>query len=58
MGPPSDRQTHLEILSELSKIALNADRLDQLRSASSADELFEQLKAISAEPDTQFPPLF
>ena len=41
MGPPSDRQTHLGILSELSRMALNKDFLDSLRSATTAEELYK-----------------
>lgn len=47
MGPPADRQVHLEILSELSKIALNSEGMDKLRAANSSDELYELLKKIS-----------
>lgn len=43
-GPPIDRQTHLEILSQLSKIALNPQHLEELRSASTSAELYERLK--------------
>ena len=49
MGPPSDRQAHLEILSELSRIALNTDHLNRLRGAKSAAELYEQLNEISGQ---------
>ena len=37
MGPPSDRQTHLKILSSLSKMSLETNLLNDLRSASSRD---------------------
>ena len=43
MGPPSDRQTHLEILSELSRMALNKEFLDSLRSATTAEELYKRI---------------
>ena len=44
MGPPADRQIHLEILSTLAKMAIDRDCLKKLRSASSADELFERIQ--------------
>ena len=44
VGPPSDRQTHLEILSELSRMALNKDFLDSLRSATTAEELYKRIR--------------
>jgi len=44
VGPPSDRQTHLEILSELSRMALNKEFLDSLRSATTAGELYERIR--------------
>ncbi|MEM9944328.1 MAG: PTS sugar transporter subunit IIA, partial [Planctomycetota bacterium] len=44
MGPPSDRQAHLEILSELAKIALNDDCLKAIRSAQTPDELYQTIK--------------
>ena len=44
MGPPSDRQIHLEILSHLSKMALDNDCLNSLRSAESAEELYERIR--------------
>ena len=42
-GPPADRQAHLEILSELSRMALNTSFLDSLRSATTAEELYEKI---------------
>ena len=42
-GPPADRQVHLEILSELSKMALNTNFLDRLRSAKTPEELFQRI---------------
>lgn len=47
MGPPSDRQVHLELLSALSKIALNTEHLNKLRAATNPADLFESLKEIS-----------
>ena len=44
MGPPSDRQIHLEILSHLSKMALDNDCLNSLRSAESAEELYARIR--------------
>ena len=44
MGPPSDRQIHLEILSHLSKIALDTDCLKSLRAAETAEELYERIR--------------
>lgn len=44
MGPPSDRQIHLEILSKLSKMALDSDCLNDLRAAPTAEELYERIR--------------
>ena len=44
MGPPADRQIHLEILSKLSKMALNQECLADLRSAATREELFEHIR--------------
>ena len=44
MGPPVDRQIHLELLAELAKLALNRDCLKALRTAESAEELFERIQ--------------
>jgi amino acid transporter/mannitol/fructose-specific phosphotransferase system IIA component (Ntr-type) len=44
MGPPSDRQIHLEILSQLSKVALDKECLEKLRSAQSPEELYEGIR--------------
>ena len=44
MGPPADRQIHLEILSQLSKFVLNSDSLEKIRSASSSAELYERIQ--------------
>ncbi len=44
MGPPSDRQVHLEILSELSKITLNDECLANIRASKSSDEIYEHIK--------------
>ncbi len=49
MGPPSDRQVHLEILSELSKITLNPGYLAKLRAAKTDAELYERLQEISGK---------
>lgn len=43
-GPPSDRQVHLEVLSELARMALNRDFLDEIRSANSSEVLFERIQ--------------
>lgn len=43
MGPPADRQTHLEILSELSRMALNAQFLDSLRASTTSEELYSRI---------------
>ncbi len=44
MGPPSDRQTHLEILSQLAKIASDTSLLDDLRSCTTPDELYQRFQ--------------
>ena len=44
MGPPSDRQTHLEILSQLARIASDTSLLDDLRSCTTPDELYQRLE--------------
>ena len=41
MGPPADRQIHLKILGELSKLTLNPDYLTTVRAASSSSEILE-----------------
>ena len=41
LGPPSARTTHLKILAELSRLILNTDLLDQIRDASTSEELIE-----------------
>lgn len=47
MGPPADRQTHLEILSEMSKMALDREFLDRLRDAVTAEELYDLVRKFS-----------
>ncbi len=49
MGPPADRQIHLEILSQLSKMALSSDCLEDLRSAPSPEELYERIRKFCAK---------
>jgi len=44
MGPPSDRQIHLEILSHLSRMALNSDCIEDLRSAPTPKDLYERIR--------------
>lgn len=44
MGPPADRQIHLEILSQLSKLVLNSSCLEELRSATTSEELYATIK--------------
>ena len=44
MGPPADRQIHLELLSHLSRLALNDQCLEELRAASSSDELYAVIR--------------
>jgi PTS system nitrogen regulatory IIA component len=44
MGPPADRQVHLEILSQLSRMALNEKCLEDLRSATTSAELYEHIR--------------
>ena len=44
LGPPSARTTHLKILAELSRLILNTDLLDQIRAASTSEELIEQTR--------------
>lgn len=38
-GPPSARQTHLKLLSEIARMSLETDLLDELRAAGSAHEI-------------------
>ena len=44
MGPPADRQVHLEILSKLSKLVLDSACLSDLRSANTAEELYAMIQ--------------
>ena len=44
LGPPSARTTHLKILAELSRLILNTDLLDQIRDASTSEELIERTR--------------
>ncbi len=44
MGPPADRQVHLEILSQLSRMALNEKCLEDLRSAPTPEDLYECIR--------------
>ena len=44
LGPPSARTTHLKILAKLSRLILNTDLLDQIRGASTSEELIERTR--------------
>ena len=44
LGPPSARTTHLKILAKLSRLILNTDLLDQIRDASTSEELIERTR--------------
>ena len=44
LGPPSARTTHLKILAKLSRLMLNTDLLDQIRDASTSEELIERTR--------------
>ena len=44
MGPPSDRQIHLEILSKISTMALDSNCLEELRSATTPEELLSRIE--------------
>ena len=44
LGPPSARTTHLKILAELSRLILNTDLLDQIRDASTSEELIQRTR--------------
>ena len=44
MGPPADRQIHLEILSKIARMALNQECLADLRSSTTPEELFEHIR--------------
>ena len=44
LGPPSARTTHLKILAKLSRLILNTDLLDQIRDASTSEELIERAR--------------
>ena len=44
LGPPSARTTHLKILAELSRLILNTDLLEEVRRASTSEELIERTR--------------
>ncbi len=44
LGPPTDRQLHLVLLAQISKLILETSILDKIRGAQSADEIVQTLK--------------
>ena len=44
LSPPSDRQLHLVLLAQISKLILETSILDKIRGAQSVDEIVEILK--------------
>ncbi len=44
-GSPNNRQTHLKILAEISKLCINTNFLEQARAAASATEIMDALKS-------------
>ena len=44
VGPPSERNTHLELLGQISKLVLETDLLARLRAAQSDDEIAHVLR--------------
>lgn len=49
MGSPSDRQIHLKILADLSKLTLNPAFLSQLRDASTSEEMLSTVRYFLSE---------
>ena len=47
VGPPADRNNHLNVLAELSRMSLNTDYIDILRQAESVDDIFEATRTRS-----------
>ena len=44
LGPPTDRQLHLVLLAQISKLILETSILDKIRGAQSAEEIVQTLK--------------
>lgn len=49
MGSPADRQIHLKILADLSKLTLNRSFLESLRASSSSDEVLSTVRSFLAK---------
>ena len=48
LGPPSERQTHLLLLSTIATLVLKSSLLDRLRAAQTEDELLQAIKDSAA----------
>jgi len=52
LGPPSARNTHLQVLSSIAHLVLGTDLLDRLRAATNDEELSQALAQARAPADT------
>ncbi len=50
MGSPSDRQVHLKILAEISRLTMDTNFLSEIRAAKSADEFLPIIRGCLTEP--------